>query len=76
MYTFQYLKNQNETIFSNILKCDTSSEYKKVKIDHYLDSLEKFHQQYITMPTEPYSSYYCDESIYIHVITPQGFMNQ
>ena len=38
---------------SNILKCDTQSDdTKKKKIDNWLDSFEKFHQQYIIIPTE------------------------
>ena len=37
---------------TNILKCDSSNDYMKEKIDHWLDSFEFFHKKYIIMPTE------------------------
>ena len=61
---------------SNLIKFDTSSDYMKVKIDHWLDFFEKFYQQYIIMPTELYNYYATEESRYIAVRTPPGFINQ
>ena len=37
---------------TNILECDTSSNDTKEKIEHWLDSFQKFHKKYIIMPTE------------------------
>ena len=36
---------------TNILKIDTSSDHMKEKVDHWFDSFEKFHKNYIIMPT-------------------------
>ena len=41
----------------NILKCDTSSDDMKINIDHWLYYFEKFHKQYIIMPTESCNCY-------------------
>ena len=60
----------------NILLQDTQGDVMKEKIDHQLDKLEKFHQQYIIIPTEYYNYSIPEDSIYIAVTTPPGFSNQ
>ena len=60
--------------FTNILKYDISSDDMKKKIDHWLDSFETFHQEYIIMPAEPYNpSFFCR---YITFRSLPGFVNQ
>ena len=76
MSTFKRWKNKNENFFSNILKCDNSSDDMKEKIDHWLDSFEKFYKQYKTIPTESYKYSFPEESRYIAVRPPPGFINQ
>ena len=61
---------------TNILKCDTSSDDMKENIDHWFDFFEKFHKTYIIMPTESYNYEFTEESVYITIITPPGFINQ
>ena len=48
----------------------------KEKIDHWLDSFEKYRQQYIIMPTESYNSSVPKEIRYITARTPPYFINQ
>ena len=48
----------------------------KEKLYNCLNSFEKFHQQYIIMPTEFLNSSVPEDGIYITVIAPPGFVNQ
>ena len=61
---------------SNILKYDTQSDDTKEEIDRWLDYFEKFHQQYIIIPTESSNYSATEESIFITVMIPPGFINQ
>ena len=61
---------------SNILKYDTQSDDTKEEIDRWLDYFEKFHQQYIIMPTESSNYSIPEESIYTAVRTTPGLINQ
>ena len=67
---------KKETIFVQYIKRRYSGWLYEGKIDYWLDSFENFHQQYIIMPKEPYNFSVPEESIYIAVITPPGFINQ
>ena len=60
---------------TNILKCDTSSDDMKEKIDYWLDSFEKFHKKYIIMPTKSNTTSFPEESRYIAVRSPLDFIN-
>ena len=60
---------------TNILIWGTHSDVVKGKIDHWLDSFEDFHQEYIIMPTI-YSNYSVpEESKSIEVMIHPGFIN-
>ena len=48
----------------------------KEKLYNCLNSFEKFHQQYIIMPTEFLNSSVPEDGIYTTVIAPPGFVNQ
>ena len=61
---------------TNILNSNTSSGDMNEKIDHWLDSLENFHKKYIIMPLESFNSSFPEESLYISVWSPPGFINQ
>ena len=61
---------------NNILKYDTSINDNKEKINHWLNSLEKFHQNYMIIPTEPYSYSFTKESRYIAGRSPPCFINK
>ena len=60
----------------NILKRDTQSNDIRVKKDHWLDSFEIFHKQYIIIRTESYSSSVTEDNRYIAAITTPDFNNQ
>ena len=62
--------------FSNILKCDTSSDDMKKNIDHWLNSFLKNHKQYIIILKESYCYSLPEEIRYIAVRSPLGFINQ
>ena len=55
------LKYRYETLFY-ILKSNTSSWDMNEKLDHWLDSFEKFHKKYIIMPSELLNSYLFHQS--------------
>ena len=46
------------------------------KLDHWLDSFENFHKKYINMPLESLNSSFLEESLFITVPSPPGFINQ
>ena len=55
MCTFP-LKKRYETLFDSHIKSDTSSGDMNEKVDHWLDSLENLHKNYIIMPSESLNS--------------------
>ena len=59
-----------------ILKSDTSSGDMNEKVDHWLDSFEKFHKQYIIMPSLSLNPFLIEESLFVTVQSPPGFVNQ
>ena len=61
---------------TNILRCDTSSDNMKEKIDLWLYSFEKFHKTFIIIPTELYNNSFTKESRYITIISLPGFVSQ
>ena len=61
---------------TNILRCDTSSDNMKEKIDLWLYSFEKFHKTFIIIPTESYNNSFTKESRYIAIISLPGFVSQ
>ena len=58
---------QTRQYLTNILNCDTTSDNTNHKIDHWLDTYEKFHKKYIIMSIESYYSSFTEESRYITV---------
>ena len=61
---------------THILKSDTSSRDMNKKVDHWLDSFENFHKKYIIMPSESLNSSFIEESLFVTVWSPPGFINQ
>ena len=60
---------------NHILKSDTSSGDMNEKVDHWLDSFEIFHKNYITMPSLLLNSLFLEESLFVAVQSPPGFIN-
>ena len=48
---FNVERTKMRQYLTNILKYDTSSDDMKENMDHWLDSFENFHKEYIIMPT-------------------------
>ena len=61
---------------ANILKSDTSSDDTKEEIYHCLDYFENSHKKYNIMPSESLNYLFREESWYITVRSPPGFINQ
>ena len=52
---------------THILKIDTSSGDMNEKVDHWLDSFEKFHNKYIIMPSLSLNELFLEESFFVTV---------
>ena len=53
--------------WTHALKNDTSSGDMDEKVDHWLDSSEKFHKKYIIMPSLSLNALFLEESLFITV---------
>ena len=76
MCTFQCWNNPNETIFDQYIKKQHFKWLYEVKGRPLVGFLWKFPQNYIIMTTESLNSSFPEESKYISVISPPGFINQ
>ena len=61
---------------TDILKSDTSSGDMNEKVDHWLDYFEKSHKKYIIMPSQSSNYSFLEDSLFITVQSPPGFINQ
>ena len=69
-------KNDIKNYFTNILKSETSSGDTNEKVDHRLDYFEKFNKKYIIMPSKSLNYLFLEESLFVTVQSPPGFINQ
>ena len=76
MFTFTFKENIYETIFNPHIKSDTSSGDMNKSVYHWFDSFENFHKKYINMPSESLNCSLLEESLFITVLLPPGFINQ
>ena len=68
VYLHSFLTDMKHYL-THILKSDTSSGDMNEKVDHWLDSFEKFHKKYIIMPSQSLNSSFLEESFYHCSIT-------
>ena len=61
---------------THILKNDTSSGDMYENVDHWFDSFEKSHKKYIIMPSLLLHYLLIEESLFVTVRSPPGFMNR
>ena len=61
---------------TNIIKSETSSGDRNEKVDHWLDSFEKFHKKYIIMPSKSFNYSFPEEVLYITLRSPPVFINR
>ena len=69
------LKNDLKNYLTHILKSDTSSGDMNEKLGHWLDSFEKFYKKYIIMPSQSLNSSFLEDSLFITVLSPPGFIH-
>ena len=62
--------------WTRVLKNDTSSGDMDEKLDNWLDSFEKFYKKYIIMPSLFLNSLLIEESLFVTVRSPPGFINR
>ena len=76
MYTFPFKTNDVKDYLTHVFKNDTSSGDMDKKVDHWLDSFENFYKKYIIMPSILLNSLFIEESLFVTVQSPPGFVNQ
>ena len=62
---FRIKRKDMKHYLSHIFKSNTSSGDMVEKVDHWLDSFEKFQKKYIIMPSKLLNSYFLEESLFI-----------
>ena len=62
--------------WTRVLKNDTTSDDMNEMVDHCLVSFEKFHKQYIIMPSLSFNPLLIEESLFVTVRSPPGFIDQ
>ena len=53
--------------WTHVLQNDTSIGDMDEKVDHWFDSLEKFHKKYIIMPSISLNSLFIEDSLFVTV---------
>ena len=76
MCIFIYKKNDMKHYLNHILKSDTSSGDMNEKVDHWLDSFEKFYKKYIIMPSQLLNYSFLENILFITVQSPPDFINK
>ena len=75
VYLHITIKNMKHYL-THILKSNTSSGDMNEKVYHWFDYLENSHNNYIIMPLESLNSSFLEESLFITVWSPPGFINR
>ena len=76
MCIFPFNKTDMKQYLTHTLKRVTSSADTNEKVDHWLDYFEKFYKKNIIMPSQSLDSSFLEESLFITVRSPPGFINQ
>ena len=61
---------------NHVLKNYTTSGDMNKRVDHWLDSFEKFHKKYIIMPSLSLNYLLIEESLFVTIQSPPGFINR
>ena len=67
--------NEMKDYWTHVFKNYTSSGYTDEKVDHWFDSFEKFYKKCIIMPSVLLNCLSLEESLFIKVRSPSGFIN-
>ena len=73
---FCFKSNEVKDYWTRVLKKDTISDNMDEMVDHCLVSFEKFHKQYIIMPSLLLNPLLIEESLVVTVRSPPGFINR
>ena len=73
---FHLKRTDKKQHLTHILNIDTSSNDMNEKVDRCLDSFENFHKKYIIIPSESLNYSFLEESFFITVQLPPGFIIQ
>ena len=68
-------RNKVKDYWSRVLKNDTTIYEMDELVDHCLDSFEEFHKQYTIMPSLSFDPLLIEESSFVTVRSPPGFIN-
>ena len=69
-------RNKVKYYWARVLKNDTTIYEMDELVDHCLVSFEKFHKQYIIMPSLSFDPLLIEESSFVTVRSPPGFVNR
>ena len=69
-------KNEMKDYWTHVLKNVTSSGDMDKKVDHWFYYFEKSHKKYIIMPSLSLNYLLIEESLFVTVRSPPGFINQ
>ena len=73
---FFFLRKEVKDYWASLLKNDTKIYEMDELVDHCLVSFEKFHRQYIIMPSLSFDPLIIEESSFVTVRSPPGFINR
>ena len=68
--------NEVKDYLTRVLKNYTKSDDMDEMVDHWLVSFEKFHKKYIIMPSLSLNLLLIEESLFVTVRSPPGFINR
>ena len=68
--------NEVKYYWTRVLKNDTTSDDMDEMVHSWLVSFEKFHKQYIIMPSLSLNPLLIEESLFVTVQSPPGFINR
>ena len=68
--------NKVKYYWTRVLKNDTSSSDMDEMVDNWLVSFEKFHEQYIIMPSLLINPLLIEDIFFVIVQSPPGFINR
>ena len=68
-------RNEDKCYWSRVLKKDTTLYEMNELLNDYLVTFEKFHKQYIIIPSPSLDPLLIEEKLFVTVQSPPGFFN-
>ena len=73
---FCFKSNEVKYYWTHVLKNDTTGDDMDELVYHCLVAFEKFHKQYIIMPSLSLNPLLIEESLFVTVRSPPSFINR